>query len=116
MGLIQNLIDYFSPQEEIKQFSGLPFVDLSELEIISAPNPELFYPSFSKHVGEKGKVRLLLSVNLEGQVINIKMLESSDYPRLDEAAKKLSWQFLFDDYLYQGKNSAFQTSVEIEFR
>jgi protein TonB len=116
MGFFQDLITYFIPGEEEKRFPGIPFVDLAELKILSAPNPEDFYPPYSKHAGEKGKVRLLLSVHQSGKVVSTRIVKSSDFSRLDQAATKLSSQFLFDDYIYNNGPSPFQTSIEIEFR
>jgi protein TonB len=115
MGIFQDLIAYFIPKEEV-HFPALPFIDLADLKILSAPNPEDFYPAFSKHAGESGVVRLLLKVDPSGQVVQVKLVKSSSFARLDQAAINLSGQFLFDARIQQGEASAFQTSVEVEFK
>ena len=116
MGLLQDLFSYFVPKEESSHFPQLPFVDLAELNIVSAPNPEDFYPAFSKHAGEVGTVRMLLKMNTLGRVIQVKTLRSSSFSRLDQAAASLSSQFIFSPYEQAGQACEFQTSVEVEFK
>lgn len=115
MGIFQDLIAYFAPKEE-QHFAKTPFIDLVDLKILSAPNPEDFYPAFSKHAGESGSVRLLLKVDLAGRVTQVKIVKSSSFARLDQAAINLSSQFLFDVGLQAGQPSVFQTSIEVEFK
>jgi protein TonB len=116
MGIFQDLFAYFVPKEESAHFPQLPFVDLSELDILSAPNPEDFYPAFSKHAGESGAVRLLLKVDPTGRVVQVKILRSSSFTRLDQAAASLSSQFIFSPYKRDGQACVMQTSVEVEFK
>lgn len=115
MGIFHDLIAYFAPKSE-EHFAQTPFIDLAELTILSAPNPEDFYPAFSKHAGESGSVRLLLKVDLSGRVTQVKIVKSSSYARLDQAAINLSKQFLFDPHIQAGQASTFQTSIEVEFK
>jgi TonB family protein len=115
MGIFQDLIAYFALKEDPHD-PGLPFVDLADLKILSAPNPEDFYPVYSKHAGESGAVRLLLRVDPTGRVAQVKMLGSSSFARFNQAGASLSAQFLFEPYRYQDQASTFQTSVEVEFK
>jgi len=115
MGIFQDLVAYFVPKEE-QHDPSLPFVDLADLKILSAPNPEDFYPTYSKHAGESGTVRLLLRVGPNGRVMQVKILRSSSFARLDQAAASLSAQFVFEAYFQQDQACTFQTSVEIEFK
>lgn len=115
MGIFQDLIAYFAPKNE-EHFAQTPLIDLTELKILSAPNPEDFYPAFSKHAGESGSVRLLLKVEPSGRVAQVKIVKSSSFPRLDQAAMNLSKQFLFDAHIQEGQASTFQTSIEVEFK
>jgi protein TonB len=115
MGIFQDLVAYFAPKEDPHD-PGLPFVDLADLKILSAPNPEDYYPVYSKHAGESGAVRLLLRIEPNGRVAQVKILRSSSFTRLDQAAASLSAQFLFEPYLQQDQACIFQTSVEVEFK
>jgi protein TonB len=46
------------------------------------------YPSVSQRLGEKGSVTLQLLVDTDGRVKDSKLVTSSGYPRLDEAARR----------------------------
>jgi len=116
MGLLKDLFTYFVPVEEKNRFPNIRFVDLKELDILSAPNFEDFYPVFSKHAGEKGAVRLLVSIDASGQVVGVKVAKTSGFARLDQAAMKLGQHFVFYGYQHNGQPCAVQTSIEVEFR
>ena len=116
MGIFQDLVAYFIPKKEEVRFPELPFIDLADLNILSAPNPEDFYPAYSKHAGEAGAVRLLLKVDSSGRVEQVKILRSSSFTRLDQAAASLSAQFIFSPYVREAQAYPMQTSVEVEFK
>jgi TonB family protein len=116
MGLLKDLFTYFAPTEQAERFPNVRFVDLKELDIVSAPHFEKFYPSFSKHAGERGAARLLVSIDASGRVVGVKVAKSSGFPRLDQAAVNLSQHFVFDSYQHNGQPCAIQTSIEVEFK
>ena len=116
MGFLKDLLTYFSQADEAKRFPSVRFVDLKELDILSAPNFETFYPAFSKHAGERGTVRLLLSIDISGQVVGVKVAKSSGFVRLDQAAINLGQHFVFASYQLNGHPCPIQTSMEVEFR
>lgn len=58
---------------------NLPHVDLA-----SSNEPE--YPPVSRRLGEEGRVLLQVLVDPDGRVIDAKVVQSSGYPRLDQAA------------------------------
>lgn len=60
--------------------------------LVGAPPP---YPRLSRRLGEEGAVELLLSLGADGRVLAARVVVSSGYPRLDEAAREavLAWRF-----------------------
>ena len=60
---------------------------------LEAPPPT--YPRASLRLGEEGTVRLSIEVAADGLVLSVSILESSGYPRLDNAAREavLGWRF-----------------------
>jgi len=60
---------------------NLPHVDLASSE---APD----YPADSRRLGEEGSVTLQVLVDPSGRATDIKLVQSSGYPRLDQAAIK----------------------------
>ena len=116
MGLLKDLFAYFAPSEEANRFPDVRFVDLKELDILSVPNFEAFYPAFSKHAGERGAARLLISIDVSGRVVGVKVAKSSGFARLDQAAVNLGQHFVFSGYQQNGQPCPIQTSIEVEFR
>jgi protein TonB len=59
-------------------------------------NPTPSYPSFSRKMGEEGKVMLRVKVSPSGTALEVEVKESSQYPRLDQAAREavLRWRFV----------------------
>ncbi len=57
--------------------------------------PEPRYPSKARRRKQEGAVVLLLTVNPEGHVLEVEIVESSGHPALDRAAKKTlaTWRF-----------------------
>ncbi len=50
--------------------------------------PSVQYPPISRDNGEEGTVTLLLAVQTDGSISDIRIARSSGYPRLDTAAQK----------------------------
>lgn len=65
------------------------------------PKPEL--PAVSRSLGEEGQVRLRLLIGVDGAVRSLKMVQSSGYGRLDEAARKTLLQWRCQPALRQGE-------------
>lgn len=59
-------------------------------------NPKPPYPSLSRRLGEEGAVLLRVRVLIDGTAGEVRVLRSSGYPRLDEAAKNTvaQWRFI----------------------
>ena len=59
-------------------------------------NPVPVYPSFSRRLGEEGKVQLRVRVSAEGAALEVEVKQSSGFPRLDAAARDavLKWRFV----------------------
>ena len=116
MGLLKDLFAYFAPSNEANRFPNVRFVDLKELDILSAPNFEAFYPALSKYAGERGTARLLIHIDVSGKVVGVNVTKSTSFTRLDQAATHLGQRFVFAPYQYNGQPCPIQTSIEVEFR
>jgi protein TonB len=59
-------------------------------------NPEPKYPPMSRRLGEEGKVLLRVRVTAEGLAAAVELEKSSNFERLDEAAKQAvaRWRFV----------------------
>lgn len=59
-------------------------------------NPEPKYPPMSRRLGEEGKVLLRVRVTADGQAAAVELEKSSNFERLDEAAKQAvaRWRFV----------------------
>ena len=58
-------------------------------------NPKPAYPSFSKRLGEQGKVILRVFVAADGKPEKVELKSSSGFERLDKAAITAVWQWRF---------------------
>ncbi len=59
-------------------------------------NPEPKYPSLSRRLGEEGKVLLKVQVTTDGRAGAVELEKSSNFARLDEAARQAvaGWRFV----------------------
>ena len=59
-------------------------------------NPRPRYPAISKRLNESGKVLLRVRVSAEGLPVAVNLVQSSNFPRLDEAARQAvsQWRFV----------------------
>lgn len=59
-------------------------------------NPEPKYPSLSRRLGEEGKVLLRVRVRADGRAATVDIEKSSNFERLDEAARQgvANWRFV----------------------
>ena len=59
-------------------------------------NPKPDYPAISRRIGEEGHVRLSVYILADGRVGDIRLKQSSGYPRLDQAAIEAvrRWRYL----------------------
>jgi periplasmic protein TonB len=62
----------------------------------SADNPWPVYPVASRRLREEGEVRLRVHVSGDGRAAEIQIVQSSGFPRLDQAARSavLRWRFV----------------------
>lgn len=74
-----------TPQAEEKDTLGAP-VQPPRIDAKQRNNPAPAYPPLSKRRGEEGVVILELLITAEGRVSDLKVSQSSGFPRLDQAA------------------------------
>jgi TonB family protein len=101
-------------QETVGSFG--PYIDIGKVKIKSRPNANDYYPEFSRRAGEQGQVVVRIYVNSQGIVNDVRLLQSSSYPRLDRAAMEIGKRFVFDPFEVNGKPTAFYTNILLTFR
>jgi TonB family protein len=90
-------------------------VDVAKLEILSKPDGDYFYPSFSKRQGEQGNVVIRLNIDESGAVTDVILLQSSGFPRLDRAAIDMGRGYKFSPYMIEGSPAKASTNLMIRF-
>lgn len=73
-----------------------PPIQEAQYQSASLRNPAPSYPPLSQRFGEEGKVLLRVLVSPAGEALDVELLTSSGYPRLDAAARKMvaKWRFI----------------------
>jgi protein TonB len=73
-----------------------PAVTPARFDAAYLHNPRPDYPSLSRRLGEEGKVLLRVRVSREGQPAAVDLEKSSNFARLDEAARAVvaHWRFV----------------------
>ena len=73
-----------------------PAVTPARFEAAYLHNPRPDYPPLSRRLGEEGKVLLRVRVSREGQAAAVDLEKSSNFARLDEAARSVvaHWRFV----------------------
>jgi len=71
-------------------------------------NPKPVYPAMSKRLGEQGKTVVRVLIGADGLPKSARVLQSSGYERLDEAAMEavMRWRFV------PGKRDGVPTAME----
>jgi protein TonB len=73
-----------------------PSVIAARYEAAYLHNPRPAYPPLSRRLGEEGRVLLRVRVGADGQPVAVDVEKSSNFERLDEAARRAvgSWRFV----------------------
>ncbi|MBU3580269.1 energy transducer TonB [Polynucleobacter sp. 73C-SIWE] len=96
--------------------SGTPIqTDIGKLEVLYQPDADAYYPSFSKRSGEQGTVIVRLIIDQTGNVEDIALLQSSNFPRLDRAASEIGRRYRFKPFLVNGSPQRISTNLLIKF-
>jgi protein TonB len=76
--------------------SSQPVVSAARFNAAYLNNPDPKYPSFSRRLGEEGKVLLRVRVTPDGRAATVDIEKSSNFERLDEAARQgvANWRFV----------------------
>lgn len=76
--------------------SSPPTVTAARFNAAYLNNPEPKYPSLSRRLGEEGKVLLRVRVMPDGRAATVDIEKSSNFERLDEAARQsvANWRFV----------------------
>jgi protein TonB len=73
-----------------------PQIELPSTNADYLQNPKPAYPPISKRLGEQGKVVHSVLIGADGVPISAKLVQSSGFPRLDEAAYAavMRWRYV----------------------
>ena len=73
-----------------------PVVSAARFDAAYLQNPRPSYPPVSRRLGEEGKVLLRVRVTAEGQPAAVDLEKSSNFERLDDAARQVvaRWRFV----------------------
>lgn len=76
--------------------SPTPTVSAARFDAAYLNNPPPSYPARSRRLNESGKVLLKVRISAEGQAVAVDVAQSSNFTRLDEAAKQAvsGWRFI----------------------
>ena len=79
-------------------------------------NPPPTYPAMSRRNGEQGRVTLRVSVDTEGRVLGLEVVETSGHLALDEAARRAVRDWRFQPAMQDGRPVLASARVGITFR
>lgn len=73
-----------------------PTISAARFDAAYLQNPKPVYPPISRRLGEEGKVMLRVRVNADGHPAKVDLEKSSNFERLDEAARQTvaRWRFV----------------------
>lgn len=91
-------------------------VELNQLVILYKPDTDVFYPSFSKRIGEEGNVEMRIQIDETGSVQNVQVVKSSNSPRLDKAATELALRIRFKPYIQNGSAIKVAAKFGVKFK
>jgi TonB family protein len=74
------------------------------------------YPGSAWSKGHEGSVVVKVLVDVDGQVTDVDILESSGYMELDQAAIKAVWRAKFTPAIYHGKPVRVWVSIPFRFK
>lgn len=76
--------------------AAVPSIQLPSSTADYLQNPKPAYPPISKRLGEQGKVVHSVLIGADGSPISAKLVQSSGFPRLDEAARAavMRWRYV----------------------
>lgn len=73
-----------------------PAISAARFDAAYLQNPKPNYPALSRRLGEEGKVLLKVRVGSDGKPLAVDLEKSSDFERLDNAARQVvqNWRFV----------------------
>jgi protein TonB len=90
-------------------------IALNQLIMVYKPDTNVFYPRFSKEIGERGIVEIRMQIDEGGSVTSTQVISSSGYARLDRAASELTSRIRFRPHLINGVPSKINAAISIKF-
>lgn len=91
----------------------LPKQITSDIEYIEAPAAK--YPPASRRMGEEGTIQFRVLVNALGKAEKVDFIKRSDFPRLDEEARRAMLRAVFKPYIDNGQPITVSATASISF-
>lgn len=104
------------PAEGGSLFSFLNWKSMYIKEVIHSLDKNKQYPELAKEMGIQGTVRLLLTIDRNGNVEKIELAESSGFPILDKNAVETVKKSKFPPFPKEVKNNRIQITIYISYK
>jgi protein TonB len=102
-----------APSARIAAADAPPIFDAQAVGYLVPPAPR--YPPASRRAREEGEVLVRVLIDIDGRPSEIRILRSSGYARLDDAAVEAVRAALFRPYVAAGRARAAYVRVPVEF-
>jgi TonB family protein len=104
------------PQPDPALQAGQGYGPLTKPRVISGPDSQDRYPRASIRHKESGRTVVKICIAAVGTVDSVEVAQSSGYPRLDQAAVDIGWDYVFAPAVREGKSVAVCLPYGIRFR
>lgn len=91
-----------------------PAVESTELAVTKRVNP--IYPPQSRQMGEEGVVIFRVLVNENGRPLDIQVMKSSGFSRLDDSAQQALRRWIFAPAMREGQPVRSWSRVQVKFQ
>jgi protein TonB len=107
-------VDEPAPAAITAQESPAPPAETSDMKVERRVDP--IYPPASRRAGEEGTGVFRVLVDTNGRPLEVQVLRSSGFPRLDEAAVTAIRKWMFRAAVANGQNVQSWTRVQVQFK
>ncbi len=96
----------------------VPVVPYFQLQVKPKPiySPKPVYPELAKKAGIEGKVVVKALLDVDGSVIDVKLLKSSGNPLLDQAAIEAAYKWKFTPAMQRDQKVRVWMTIPFDFR
>lgn len=99
--------------EQVADGEATPLLDAQSVGYLVPPAPR--YPPASRRLHEEGEALVRVLIDIDGRPVEVHLLRSSGYARLDDAAMAAVRAAIFRPYVSSGRARAAYVRVPVEF-